>query len=69
MPDDRAGRTAVDAPLACLVVELELDDRTKLRQGDGHSIVVRDVEPGDLWRATDRAVPDWEARDLASYDR
>jgi hypothetical protein len=62
--DDEAGRVAVDAALACLAVELELAEGGKLRQGNGNSIVVRDVEPSDLWRAMDRAVPDWEDHDL-----
>ncbi len=62
--DDEAGRVAVDAALACLAVELELDNEIKLRQGNGNSIVIRNIEPGDLWRAMDRAVPDWEDRDL-----
>jgi hypothetical protein len=58
--ESEAGRVAVDAALACLATELEIGEGVKLRQGDGNSIVVRDVEPKDLWRAMDRAVPDWE---------
>jgi hypothetical protein len=62
--DSEAGRVAVDAALACLATELEIDDGERLRQGEGNSIVVRDVEPEDLWRAMDRAVPDWEDQRL-----
>jgi hypothetical protein len=43
---------------------LEIGEGVRLRQGDGNSIVVRDVEPQDLWRAMDRAVPDWEDQRL-----
>jgi uncharacterized protein (DUF2126 family) len=62
--DSAAGRVAVDTALACLATELELEEGTKLRQGNGNSIVVGGVEPADLWRAMDRAVPDWDDRDL-----
>ncbi len=62
--ENERGRIAVDAALACLATELELGDGIKLRQGNGSSIVVTGIEPADLWRAMDRAVPDWEDRDL-----
>jgi len=62
--EEEAGRVAVDAALACLAVELELDDGVKLRQDNGNSIVVRNIEPDVLWRAMDRAVPNWEDQDL-----
>jgi uncharacterized protein (DUF2126 family) len=62
--ESEAGRIAVDAALACLATELGIVDGNKLRHGNGNSIVVGDVEPADLWRAMDRAVPDWEDRDL-----
>lgn len=58
------GRVAVDAALACLATELELGDGIHLRKRDGNSIVIRGVEPKDLWRAMDRAVPDWEDQRL-----
>jgi hypothetical protein len=62
--DSPAGRVAVDSALACLATELELAEGTKLRHAGSNSIAVRDVEPADLWRAMDRAVPDWEDRGL-----
>jgi hypothetical protein len=62
--ESEAGRVAVDAALACLATELELGEGIKLRQDDGNSIVVSGVEPAELWHAMDRAVPDWEDRDL-----
>lgn len=62
--ENEAGRVAVDNALACLATELALEGGSKLRQGNGNSIVVRGIEPADLWRAMDRAVPDWEDRDL-----
>jgi hypothetical protein len=58
------GRGAVDAALACLASELALADDVRLRQGVGNSIIVEGVEPRELWRAMDRAVPDWEDRRL-----
>jgi hypothetical protein len=62
--ESERGRIAVDAALACLATELELEPETKLRQGNGTSIVVSGVDPADLWKAMDRAVPDWEDHDL-----
>jgi hypothetical protein len=62
--ETEAGRAAVDRALASLAVELEFDDGVPLRERSGNSIVVRDVEPRDLWQAMDRAVPDWEDRRL-----
>lgn len=62
--DTEAGRAAVDRALALLAAELELDDGVPLRDRSGGSIVVRDVEPRELWQAMDRAVPDWEDRRL-----
>jgi hypothetical protein len=59
-----AARGAVDAALVCLATELELAEGIGLRQGDGNSIVVRNVGPEDLWRAMDRAVPDLEGQVL-----
>lgn len=56
------GREAVDEALACLASELSLGEGVRLRQGSGNSIVVEDVEPEVLWKAMDRAVPDWEDR-------
>ena len=60
--DTDAGRAAVDASLASLAAEL--DDGVRLQKRGGNSIVVRGIEPRDLWRAMDRAVPDWEDRRL-----
>ena len=62
--ESEAGCVVVDAALARLATELALDDGVRLRQGKGNSIVVTGVEPAELWRAMDRAVPDWEDRDL-----
>lgn len=59
-----AGRAAVDGVLASLATELELDGGVRLRESSGNSIIVRDVEPRELWQAMDRAVPDWEDRRL-----
>jgi hypothetical protein len=59
-----AGCAAVDDTLASLAAELELDDGVQLRTTGGNSIVVTGIEPKDLWRAMDRAVPDWEDRRL-----
>ena len=64
--DSEEGRIAVDAALACLATELALDDGVRLRRRGGNSIVVRDVEPKDLWKAMDRAVPDWEDQPSSS---
>lgn len=64
MLETEAGRAAVDDTLASLAAELELDDGVGLRKRVGNSIVVRGVEPRDLWRAMDRAVPDWEDQRL-----
>jgi hypothetical protein len=36
----------------------------RLREQRGNSIVVRGFEPRELWQAMDRAVPDWEDRQL-----
>lgn len=58
------GRVAVDGALASLASELQLGDGARLRETGGNSITVRGVEPRDLWRAMDRAVPDWEDRRL-----
>ena len=58
------GRIAVDAALACLATELELAEGLHLRGQGGNSIAVSGVEPKDLWRAMDRAVPDWEEKRL-----
>jgi hypothetical protein len=60
--ETEAGRTAVDRALASLAIEL--DGSVPLRESSGNSIVVTDVEPRELWRAMDRAVPDWEDRRL-----
>lgn len=62
--DSEEGRVAVDSALACLATELDLAEGRRLRQGNGNSIVVRGVEPAELWHAMDLAVPDWEDRDL-----
>lgn len=59
-----AGRVAVDRALASLAGELALGAAVRLRESSGNSIVVKDVEPRELWRAMDRAVPDWEDRRL-----
>lgn len=61
--ETEAGKAAVDAALSSLATELKLTAEVKLREGGG-SIVVRDVEPQDLWQAMDRAVPDWEDQRL-----
>jgi hypothetical protein len=47
-----------------LSAHLLLDEGIRLRQSCGNSIVVEGVEPADIWRAMDRAVPDWEDRDI-----
>lgn len=57
-------RVAVDAALACLATELELETGIKLRRKTAIRSSSKDVEPADLWHAMDRAVPDWEDRDL-----
>ncbi|MGN6276019.1 MAG: hypothetical protein ACTHNP_08840 [Solirubrobacterales bacterium] len=62
--ETEAGRTAVDRALTSLAAELELDEGVRLRESSGSSIVVTDIEPRELWRAMDRAVPDWEDRRL-----
>jgi hypothetical protein len=62
--ETEAGRAAVDDTLASLAAELKLDDKVRLRKRRGNSIIVRGVEPEALWRAMDRAVPDWEDRRL-----
>ncbi len=64
MLDTEAGCAAVDEALAALAHELNLGEKVKLRKGSGNSIIVSDVAPEDLWRAMDRAVPDWEDRRL-----
>jgi len=58
------GRAAVDGALGSLAAELDLGDGVQLREASGNSIVVHGVEPRDLWRAMDRAVPDWEDQRL-----
>ncbi len=62
--DTEAGCAAVDKALTALARELNLDEGAKLRQGGGNSIIISDVAPEDLWRAMDRAVPDWEDQRL-----
>lgn len=62
--ETETGRVAVDGVLASLATELELDGGVRLRESSGNSIIVRDVEPRELWQAMDRAVPDWEDRRL-----
>jgi hypothetical protein len=62
--DTETGRAAVDQVLAMLASELGLDGGVRLRGSSGNSIIVRDVEPRELWQAMDRAVPDWEDRQL-----
>jgi len=62
VPESERGRVAVDSALACLATELELEAGIN-RQGNGNSDHHQGVEPADLWRAMDRAVPDWEDRD------
>jgi hypothetical protein len=61
--ESEAGRAAVDDTLATLASELELDG-VRLRKSGGSSIIVRGIEPRELWQAMDRAVPDWEDRRL-----
>lgn len=62
--ETEGGQAAVDRALASLAAELELGTGVRLRERSGNSIVVRDVEPRELWQAMDRAVPDWEDRRL-----
>jgi hypothetical protein len=62
--ETEVGRVAVDRALASLATELELGDGVRLRGSGGNSIIVRDVEPRELWQAMNRAVPDWEDQRL-----
>jgi hypothetical protein len=62
--DTETGRATVDEALAMLASELGLDEGVRLREQRGNSIVVRGFEPRELWQAMDRAVPDWEDRQL-----
>lgn len=62
--ETETGRVAVDTALSSLASELALNKGVQLREPGGNSITVRDIEPRDLWRAMDRAVPNWEDQDL-----
>ncbi|MGN6588291.1 MAG: hypothetical protein ACTHKT_12625 [Solirubrobacterales bacterium] len=64
MLETEAGRVAVDDVLASLATELEIGDGVRLRASGGNSITIRGIGPRDVWRAMDRAVPDWEDRRL-----
>ncbi len=62
--DTETGPAAVDEGLARLASELGPDEGMGLRKNRGNSIVVRGFEPRELCQAMDRAVPDWEDRQL-----
>lgn len=62
--ETETGRAAVDKALHSLASELGLGEGVQLRQPGGNSITVRDTKPRELWRAMDRAVPNWEDQQL-----
>ncbi len=62
--ETETGQIAVDDALRSLASELALDAGVQLREPGRNSIAVTGVEPTELWRAMDRAVPDWEEQQL-----
>jgi hypothetical protein len=57
--DTAGGREEVDDALAKLACELGFHPKARLREEGSNSIRVPNTSPEDLWRAMDRANPDW----------